>query len=161
MAPADRESYEAAQAELLHALIRGEEFPEGFDAAKAAAASRSLWRKRAHKVAASWPALAAGLGDGFDAAFERYARATPAPAAGGTLVDGLAFARTLAPGELTEHGRVEVLLARAVVGGRRGAPHPRRGIFASALRLHEPRRILIVVRAPGIGRRRLVVTLGR
>ena len=161
MAPPDREAHAAAQAELLRALIRGDGFPEGFDADQAAAASRALWRKRARTVAASWPALAAGLGERFDAAFEQYARATPAPAAGGPLVDGLAFARTLARRELTEHARVEVLLARAVAAGRRGTPRPRRGIFAGALWLHDPRRILIVLRAPGIGCRRLVVTLGR
>jgi hypothetical protein len=161
MSPADRDAYAAAQAELLHALIRGDTFPDGFDAEKAAAASRSLWRKRAHAVAAAWPALAAGLGERFDAAFEQHARATPAPSSGGALADGLAFARTLAPGELTEAARVELLFARAIAGRRGGTPRPRRGIFAGALWLHDPRRILVVLRAPGIGRRRLVVTLGR
>ena len=157
MAPPDRAAYEAEQAALLHALIRGDGFPDGFDAVKAAAASRSLWRKRMHAVAAAWPALALDLGDGFDEAFEAYARATPAPVAGGGRVDGLRFARTLPRTELGEHGRVELLLARAAIGGRAGAPRPRRGVFAGALWLRDPSRLLVVVRAPLVGRRTLVL----
>ncbi len=160
--PADRASYEAEQAALLRALISGDAFPEGFEAGKAAAASRSLWRKRMRVVQAAWPALALALGERFAARFEAYARSVPPPAAGHGFTDGLAFARTLARDELTADARVELLLARAVVvTGRAGAFRDRRGLFAGALSLHDPRRLLVVLRAPGVGRRQLVVRLGR
>ena len=150
---ADSAAYADAQAALLRALIGGDAPPDGFDAAKAAVASRSLWRKRAHAVAAAWPALALGLGDRFDAAFEAYARAMPPPATGHGLADGLAFARALPRADLTQDGRVELLLARAVLCER--------GVCAGAVRLRDPWRVLVVLRAPVIGRRRFAVALGR
>jgi hypothetical protein len=159
--PADRAAYAAGQASLLLALVRGEELPPGFDADKAAVAARSLRRKRAHAVAGAWPSLTLDLGERFAAAFDAYALTTPPPAFGDGLTDGLGFARTLGRAELTDDGRVELLYARALAGGRGAAPRRRRGIFARALWLHEPRRILIVLRAPGIGRRQVVLALGR
>jgi hypothetical protein len=159
--PADRSRYEARQAELLRALIRGDAFPDGFAADKADAASRSLRRKRARAVAGAWPALRVTLGERFAARFDDFARGTPPPAWGDGFVDGLAFARTLPRDELTEAVRIELLLARAVVSGRAGAPRERRGLFVGVRSLHEPRRILVVLRAPGIGRRQLVVALER
>jgi hypothetical protein len=159
--PADRSHYEAGQAELLRALTRGDAFPDGFAADKADAASRSLRRKRARAVAVAWPALSVTLGERFATRFDDFARGTPPPAWGDGLADGLAFARTLPRDELPEAARVELLLARAVVSGRAGALRRRRGVFAGARSLHEPRRILIVLRAPGIGRRELVVALAR
>jgi len=160
--PADRDAYEARQAELLRALLRGNGFPDDFDAAKAHAAGRSLRRKRARGVAGSWPALALALGDEFDARFDAFARTTPPPSYGFGYSDGLAFARTLPAGELTEHARVELLLARAAIAGREGRTlRARRGPFAGAIALSEPRRILIVMRVPGLGRRGLVIPLGR
>jgi hypothetical protein len=159
--PADRSRYEAEQAELLRALIRGDGFPDGFAAGKADAASRSLRRKRARAVAGAWPALSVTLGERFAARFDDFARGTPPPAWGDGFADGLAFARTLAREELAEAAGIELLLARAVVRGRAGALRPRRGVFVGARSLHEPRRILVVLRAPGIGRRELVVALRR
>jgi hypothetical protein len=159
---ADRDAYEARQAELLRALIRGDEFPGGFDVVKAAAAGRSLRRKRTRAVAGAWPALAIALGDGFAARFDAFARQTPPPAFGFGTADGLAFARTLSPDELTDEVRVELLLARALVAGRAGgAMRARRGVFAGAVALREPRRILLVLRLPGLGRRGVVVPLAR
>ena len=159
---ADRDAYEARQAELLRALMRGDAFPGGFDVAKAAAAGRSLRRKRARAVAGAWPALAIALGVGFAARFDAFARETPPPAFGFGTADGLAFARTLSPDERGDDVRVELLLARALVAGRgAGAMRARRGLFAGATVLREPRRILIVLRVPGLGRRGLVVPLAR
>jgi hypothetical protein len=159
--PADRSRYEAGQAELLRALIRGDAFPDGFADDKADAASRSLRRKRARAAAGAWPALSITLGEGFAARFDGFAREMAPPAWGDGFADGLAFARTLSRDELSEAARVELLLARAVVRGPAGAPRPRRGVFVGARSLHEPRRVLIVLRAPGLGRRELVVALAR
>ncbi|HEV7808348.1 MAG TPA: hypothetical protein VGO80_21255 [Solirubrobacteraceae bacterium] len=159
---ADRGAYEARQAELLRALLRGDQFPGGFDVVKAGAAGRSLRLKRARALAGAWPALAIALGDGFAARFDAFARETPPPAFGFGTTDGLSFARTLSSDELTDDVRVELLLARALVVGRGAAAmRARRGIFAGAVALHEPRRILIVLRLPRLGRRGLVVPLAR
>jgi hypothetical protein len=160
--PADRARYEAQQAALLRALLRGDAFPERFDVAKADAAGRSLRRKRARAVAGAWPALAVGLGERFAPRFDAFARATPPPAYGFGYGDGLAFARSLAREELTGEIRVELALARAVIAGRcASALRRRRGVFLGAVSLRDPRRILIVSRTPGLGRRTLVVSLGR
>ena len=159
--PADRAAYEARQAELLRALQRGEGFPDGFDTVKAAVAGRSLRRKRAHAVASAWPALALALGDEFDARFDAFARDTPPPAFGFGYTDGLAFALTLAAGELSGDARVELLLARAAIAGRDGAWRARRGLFAGVTACSDPRRVVFVVRVPMLGRRLLAVPLGR
>ena len=49
--PADRAAHAERQAQLLRALLRGDGFPEGFDARKAQAASAGLLRKRARMAA--------------------------------------------------------------------------------------------------------------
>jgi hypothetical protein len=159
--PADRARYEAEQAALLRALIFGDELPDGFAARKAAAASRSLWRKRMRGVQSAWPALELALGEGFEARFEAYARSAAPPAAGDGFTDGLEFARTLSRADLTGDARVELLLARAVVSGRAGRLRDRRGVFLGAIALREPRRLLVVWRAPVVGRRVLVLPLAR
>ena len=161
--PADRSRYEAEQAAFVRSLIRGDAFPAGVDEDKAAAASRSLWRKRVRAVEAAWPALAIALGERYEERFEQYARAVPPPAVGHGYTDGLAFARTLAPQELDDDdARVELLLARAAIVTRRaGSFRDRRGLYAGAVSLREPRRIVVVVRAPVAGRRVFVVPLAR
>ncbi len=160
--PADRSRYEAEQAAFVRSLIRGDAFPAGLDEDKAAAASRSLWRKRVRAVAAAWPALALALGERYEERFEQYARAVPPPAVGHGYTDGLAFAGTLSRDELDDDARVERLLARAdIVTGRAGAFRDRRGLYARAVSRREPRRIVVVVRAPVVGRRVFVVPLAR
>jgi len=159
--PADRSSYEAEQAAFVRALIRGDGFPEHLDPRKAAAASRSLWRKRLRAVEAEWPALTLALGDALQSRFETFARAVPPPAFGHGYTDGLAFARTLARDELTDDVRVELLFARAAMAGRAARFRDRRGLFFGARTLSDPRRILVVVRVPVAGRRVVVVPLGR
>ncbi|MEY2441784.1 MAG: hypothetical protein QOJ46_1210 [bacterium] len=161
--PADRARYEAEQGAFVRALIRGDGFPDELDARKAAAASRSLWRKRMRAVAAEWPALTVTLGERFEPRFEAFARTVAPPAVGHGVTDGLAFARTLPRDELTDDVRVELLFARAVVGGGRsgGRFRDRRGCFAGAVSLREPRRIVVVLRAPVVGRRVFVVALAR
>jgi hypothetical protein len=143
----DRAGYAARQAQLLDALLRGGDYPEGFAAAQADAAGRSLRRKRARAVQAAWPALALGLGRAaFDARFDAFARAVDAPASGDPLADGLAFARSLDARDvpLGEGARVEVLLARALLR--------RRGIFVGVACLRRPfRRLLVVARMPWAG----------
>jgi hypothetical protein len=122
----------------------------GIDAVKADAAGQSLRRKRARTVAQTWPGLAASLDDAFAPRFDEYARALPPPAWGGGLTDGLAFARGLPAADVDDQIRIELLFARAdIVPGRRGRPpRKRRGVFAAALLLQNPRRILIALRTP-------------
>jgi hypothetical protein len=141
----DRSEYAARQAQLLDALLRGDDYPEGFVAAQADAAGRSLRRKRARAVAGAWPALAYELGEAFTARFDAFARGADAPPSGDPLADGLAFARSLARDvRLGDAARAELLLARAALR--------RRGLFVAAARLRRPHpRLLVVARVPGIG----------
>jgi hypothetical protein len=158
---ADRRGYGERQTQLLRALVAGRGFPDGFAADKAADASRSLRRKRGRAVAKAWPALALALGRRFDERFDAFARGAAAPAWGDSLADGLAFARTLDRSDLSDDARVELLLARARLVHRAGTPRWRRSPFLGAITLHEPRRLLVVVRiAPG-GTRSLVLRSGR
>jgi hypothetical protein len=139
----DREDYGARQAELLAALRDPEKRPRGFEADDLTAASGSLVRKRARQVAASWPALAHELGEDYLTAFARFVRTTPPPVVGEGLADGLAFASSLRELELTDHVRAEILLARGAL---------KRGLYLGVARLHDPHRILVVVRVPRLGR---------
>jgi len=157
---ADRAAYAGRQARLLCSLISGEDFPAGFAADKAAAASLSLRRKRGRAVRLAWPALAHALGEDFEPRFDIFARAVAAPPVGGALADGLAFARGLPAGSLSERARVELLLARARLAPRHGDGHRRRrGVFLAGLVLQEPRRLLAVARLPLVGVREVVVGL--
>jgi hypothetical protein len=144
----DREGYAARQAQLLDALLRGDDYPAGFVAAQADAAGRSLRRKRARAVAQAWPALALQLGDTFDAHFDAFARAVDAPPSGDPLRDGLAFARSLQAHDngprLGDDARAELLLASAAVR--------RRGLFVGVTRLRLPyARLVVVARVPWLG----------
>jgi hypothetical protein len=141
-----RAAYAARQAALLEALLAGGGYPEGFAAAKADAAARSLRRKRARAVAAAWPAMAVELGDALVARFDEFERTRDAPRTGDPLRDGLAFARWLrrAGASTGDDVRVEMLLARAALS--------RHGVFVGMARLRGPYpRLLIVARLPGTG----------
>jgi hypothetical protein len=156
VSPPDRSVYAARQAELLDALLRGDDYPEGFVAAHAEAAGRSLRRKRGRQVAHSWPALALALGDAFDERFDGFARAVDAPASGDPHADGLAFARRLVRNgvALSDDARVELLLTRAA--------HCRRGVFVRVARLRRPYpRVLVVARLPLAGARHRSFALQR
>ena len=145
MSAPDREAYAACQAQLLDALLRGDEPPAGFDAVQADAAGCSLRSKRARAVARAWPALALDLEDSFHHRFDAFARTVGAPASGDPRADGLAFARSLGrAAPLGDDARAELLLARAALRGG--------GAFVGAAWLRRPRRrLLVVARLPGLG----------
>lgn len=147
MSAPDRERYAARQAQLLDALLRGDDYPAGFVPAQADAAGRSLRRKRARAVAQAWPALALQLGDTFEARFDAFARAVDAPPSGDPLRDGLTFARSLRAHDgprLGDDARAELLLARAALH--------RSGMWVRAARLRRPyARLLVVARVPWLG----------
>ena len=147
MSVPDRSGYGQRQAQLLDALLRGDDYPEGFVAAQADAAGRSLRRKRAAAVASALPALAIDLGDAFGVRFDAYARAVDPPRSGDPLADGVAFARSLADARgRGDAARTELVLARAELR--------RHGVFVAAARLRRPYpRLLVVARLPGRGPR--------
>jgi len=105
-------------------------------------------------VAHAWPALALQLGAGFRERFDAVARETDMPASGDPLEDGRLFARSPACDvRLGDDARAELLLAPALRG---------RGLFVRAAWLRRPTpRLLVVMRLPGLGPRRLVVALRR
>ena len=158
---ADRRGYGERQSQLLRALVAGDELPEGFAPGEASVASRSLRLKRSRAVAKTWPALAFALGSRVDERFDAFARSTAPPAVGGALADGLAFASTLDPGELSEDARVEVLVARARLVHRGATLRRRRGPFLRVIALHEPRRLLVVAQIARGSTRVRTVPLGR
>ncbi len=118
------------------------------------ATSAALARKRAREVARAWPVLAADLGEDFTGRFLADAARRPPPARGGALADGLAFARALA------RQRPPV---RPTPGSRRCWPRPAcrpaRPAWPRTL-AGPPRRLVVTVRAPGLGERWLSVPLG-
>ena len=139
--PADRATYAHEQARLLRALLRGE-VPDGFDAARAAAACSALRRKRARTVARVLPLLALDLGERFERLFDAYALRV-APGSDGAVRDGLRFARSLPDRErLGDAARRELALARARTGS---SPL----LLVAALRTS--RHILVIVRLPLLG----------
>ena len=141
--PADRAAYAQGQARLLRALLRGEA-PDGFDAARAAAAGIALRRKRARTAARVLPLLALDLGERFEPLFDAYALRV-APGSDGAVRDGLRFARSLPDrARLGDAARRELVLARA-----RASSSPL--LLVAALRT--PRRILVIVRLPLLGMR--------
>ena len=141
--PADRDAVAARQAQLLHALLRGGDFPEGFDLRLAAAAAIALRRKRARAVARGQPALAHALGERFEPRFLAYAERTAPPSQPGGLQDAMRFVRSLsAEIALPDGARTELLLRRA-----------RRPAFLGATRLPGAGRLLVVLRLPLDGTR--------
>jgi len=156
----DRSDYADQQSALLEALLRGGELPEGFAAANAQAASRSLRSKRVGALRHAWPALTVALGPSFDERFDAFARTTGPPAFGEGLADGLAFVSSLARQEqLDDNVRVEILFARAILVRDRRGWRPRRGLFVRVARLRHPQRLLFVVYVPRWGRRVATVAL--
>ena len=148
-----RERLAAEQAALVRALVDGGPVPGGFDPDRVRATSAALARKRAREVARAWPALAAELGEDFTAWFLADAARRPPPARGGALADGLAFAGALArQRRLSGNARVERMLAAA-----RLSTSPARLAVTVA---GPPRRLVAIVRAPGLGERCLSVPLG-
>jgi hypothetical protein len=147
----DRARLEAEQAAFLDALQGRGRAPAGFDGDDLSTAAASLLRKRIGMVARDWPALAYAVGQDLPQAFARYAQTTPPPAAGEGVADGLGFALSLDARTLTGDARAEILHARARFTVRRGRVVPRRGLFAGAVTLRHPRRVLVVVRLPGLG----------
>ncbi len=148
-----RERLAGEQAALVRALVEGGPVPGGFDPARVRATSAALARKRAGEVARAWPVLAADLGEGFTGRFVADAARRPPPARGGSLADGLAFARALArQGRLSPNARVEAMLAAASLSARRAR-------LALAL-AGPPRRLVVTVRALGQGERWMTFPLG-
>jgi hypothetical protein len=147
-----RERLAAGQAALVRALVGGGPVPGGFDPDRVRATAAALARKRAREVARAWPVLAAELGEDFTGAFLAHAAGRPPPAGGGAVADGLAFADALARrGCLPGNARVERLLARGHL-----SPAPAR---LAATLAGPPRRLVVVVRAPGLGDRCLSLPL--
>ncbi len=142
----DRAAYATRQAQLLDALLRGDDPPPGFAVAQAGTAGDALRRKRARAVAHAWPALALSLGDELEPRFDAFARDAGVDDSAEPRRDGLAFARWLAATgpALGDDVRVEVLLARAALY--------RRGPWVRLARLRRPHsRLLVVARLPFAG----------
>lgn len=106
---ADRRKLHEEQAALVRALVLGRPSPPGHDAARIAAAARSLVGKRRREAARAWPALTASLGEEYRPLFDAYCACTPPPANGGPGADGRAFARSLPWDRLDDAARLEVL----------------------------------------------------
>ena len=149
----NRERLAAEQAALVRALVGGGTVPGGFDSGRVAATSAALGRKRAREVARAWPVLAVDLGEDFTGRFLADTARRPPPATGGVLADGLTFARSLArQGRLSPNARVEAMLAAAHLSAR--------PLRLAATLAGPPRRLVVTVRAPGLGERWLTVPLG-
>jgi hypothetical protein len=149
----NRQRLGAEQAALVRALIDGGPVPGGFDPDRVRATSAALARKRAREVARAWPALAAELGEDFTGRFLAEAARRPPPARGGALADGLAFADALArQGRLPGNARVERMLAAARLSTR--------PVRLAATAAGPPRRLVVTVRAPGLGERWLSLPFG-
>jgi hypothetical protein len=149
----NRQRLGAEQAALVRALVDGGPVPGGFDPGRVRATSAALARKRARDVARAWPALAAELGEDFTGRFLAEAARRPPPARGGALADGLGFADALArQGRLPGNARVERMLAAARLSTR-----PVRLAMTAA---GPPRRLVVTVRAPGLGERWLSLPFG-
>jgi hypothetical protein len=149
----ERERLAAGQAARVRALVAGGPVPGGFDPDRVRATSAARAGKRAREVARAWPALAAELGQEFSGRFLAFAATRPPPARGGALADGLAFAHALAArGRLPGDARVEALLAAAHLS--------RSPARLAATLAGPPRRLVIMLRVPGLGDRCLSLPLG-
>jgi hypothetical protein len=149
-----RQQLALMQAELVRALVEGADAPADFDRQRLAAAAESLWLKRARTVARVWPQLAGAMGDGFAVRFANYARANRLPHDANPLTDGRAFTKWLErAGLLPDEGRLEAFAFDARYRIRHHQVVRRRGPLLRLLRLKALRRLIIVVRLPGLGER--------
>jgi hypothetical protein len=151
----------AQQAQLLLALAGHGQPPPACDTARLRATAEALASKRAQAVARVWPGLAQGLGARFRECFDEFAAAVPLPHEGGPLADGRAFARVLARrGDLSDAGRLEALAVDLHYRTCKDGLRPCRGPALAWARLRESRRLIVGIRLPWLGERRLTVPLG-
>jgi hypothetical protein len=154
MADKARQQLALMQAELVRALVEGTEAPADFDRQRLRAAAETLWLKRARAVARAWPQLVGAMGDAFTVGFANYGRANPLPQGANPLVDGRAFAGWLErAGLLTDEGRLEAFAFDARYRIRQNEIIRRRRPVLRFLRLKALRRLIIVVRLPGLDER--------
>jgi hypothetical protein len=140
MSDDDRQRLASEQARLVEALGGRASPPDHFDAARVELAARTLLQKRARTIAKTWP----GLMEGVDALFDEYATAHALPAAG-PVADARAFAEyLLRRGTLSDELRVELVTRRAATGW------PLRWI-----RLRDAKRVIVALRVPRLGVRKL------
>lgn len=142
------------QAQLVRALVEGDDAPTDFDRQRLTAAAEALLSKRARAVAHAWPRLARDLGDDFAARFASYARARPLSHDGSPLADGRAFIRWLErAGPLSDDARLEAFAfdARYRIGKDRITR--RRGPCVRVLRLRATGRLVVLLRLPLLGER--------
>jgi hypothetical protein len=107
----DRERVRAVQGRVIEAVLRGDGYPDGFDAVRLDTAHDGVLRKRAWAVAGAWPLLARSLGGAYLDRFVEYVRAgRPFQPADGSLLDGRWFAAHLrSHGGLPDLGTVQAL----------------------------------------------------
>jgi hypothetical protein len=150
------------QAELIRALAAQSAAPEGFDAARFRVAARALVSKRSRAAARAWPGLAGVLGEQWREQFRAFAEEYPLPRDGGPLADGYAFARFLhRAGKLPDEGRLEALAVELRYRRCAGGLRPRRGIAVRVCLLGRPRRLILALRLPFLGERRLNLSYDR
>ena len=139
------------QAELVAAVSGRAPAPAGFDAGSIRAAAASLAAKRRRSVARAWPVLPEVLGDGFAERFDAFASQSPLPRIGGPLADGRAFLRWLAvTGEAPEAFVLPALAVDLRYVQTADGLRPRRGPMLKAAVIHEPRRLVMAIRLPGL-----------
>jgi hypothetical protein len=160
--PSDlRSNLASEQHSFLGALVSTMNAPAGVDPAKFATAKEALLRKRARSVAKCWPGLARDLGPSFFEQFRAFAEVEPLPQRGGSLADGLAFARRWARlNSLSDAARMEILAVRLQYAHRRTGLVPRRGLAAVCAIFQGPHRLAIGVRLPWLGARWMSIPLG-
>jgi hypothetical protein len=143
-----RERLAQAQAALARALAQGTAVPPGFDAERVQEAAKSLWAKRRRWVERTWPRLTAGLGDGFRARFEAWAKDNPMELEANPLADGYRFADALLrTGALPEAAREELLAFELRYRLTEEGLVARRGFTVRTLRVGGSR--LLAARLPG------------
>lgn len=148
----ERQRLAAQQAELMRALCGRDAAPPDFDAERVAVAADSLIRKRVRTVQQTWPRLTAALGERFAALFAPYAHTTSMPRLGGPLADGLRFADFLAEiGDLPDAALPEYLSVQVHYRTVPDGLVPRRGPCLRMMPLREARRLLVMMRWPGLG----------